>query len=406
MFQKTSWLKVTVVMALCAMGLGSNSYSSVVASGSEIVRLSSARPDLTSQRLNAPSGWYIEKVESNVLGMGESSLVLDSAGRPHIAFEQQSTGLMYGVREDSGWEFQEVGVIYASTPSLALDAADGERPYIAYNGSNYGQNSFNLGLTWFNGDEWQYIPIDISANSGSSPSLVVSGGEYHISYIHEDNSLTRFLYYAHSNTSFPPAPAPIDNLGNLSLANGNSVSSLVITNGYLSVSYVGDGVHLNYASLSSGSWITRTIDSSPEVGGFSSLAVPSGGIARVSYFDRTNYDLKYAYKKLVFPYTWQTEIVDGATSRVGFYTSLAVDSAGVPHISYCEVDQGDLKYATRLAGGTWQVETLDSNGKCSSTSLSVDQSGKVHILYYDYDTRDLRYAVHFPFQVDLPLILR
>ncbi len=114
----------------------------------------------------------------------------------------------------------------------------------------------------------------------------------------------------------------------------------------------------------------------------------SSGNPHISYWDYTNYDLKYAAWD---GNGWKIETLD-SNGYVGEFTSLALDSAGNPHISYLDYTNDDLKYAT-WDGNSWNIETVDSNGWVGDfTSLALDSSGNPHISYCDHTKWDLKYA--------------
>ena len=69
------------------------------------------------------------------------------------------------------------------------------------------------------------------------------------------------------------------------------------------------------------------------------------------------------------------EDVDNPSADVGRYTSIAVDSYDVPHISYYDHTNKDLKYATWDDGDSWEITTLDEDddvGKYSSIVIKED----------------------------------
>ena len=140
--------------------------------------------------------------------------------------------------------------------------------------------------------------------------------------------------------------------------------------------------YLKYTTNTSGSWIVENVDSAGGVGEYNSIAVANNKI-HISYYDRTNGDLKYATKLIGEPANnWVKTMVDGSTTDVGQYTSIAVDSSGYVHISYYDITNGSLKYASNnnpVGASAWKIQTI-TGAAGVGTSIAVNNDG-VHIAY-------------------------
>jgi hypothetical protein len=153
------------------------------------------------------------------------------------------------------------------------------------------------------------------------------------------------------------------------------------------------------------SWYCQTVDSGGDVGTYSSVAASAGGV-NVSYHDATNGDLKWA-ESTDYPYhrTWRVRTVERGSipAKTGLYTSLALPSYGIPRISYHYSDPGGddaLKTARYVGGGgncgydehagKWRCDAVRAGeGVGESTSLVMGDDLIKHIAYYDRAAGDL-----------------
>ena len=145
---------------------------------------------------------------------------------------------------------------------------------------------------------------------------------------------------------------------------------------------------LKYAAWDGTKWDIKTVDNSKNVGEYSSVALDSNGNPRISFYDQKNKNLKYASWDGT---KWVISTVD-SSKKVGQYSSLALESNGNPQISYYDQTNMDLKYAS-WDGTKWVISTLDSSTKVGEySSLALESNGNPQISYYDETYKDLKYA--------------
>jgi hypothetical protein len=145
---------------------------------------------------------------------------------------------------------------------------------------------------------------------------------------------------------------------------------------------------LMYAAMGF-TFTTQTIDTRGSMGPYTSLEIDSSELPHISYYDETNGDLRYVER---FGSGWLITIVD-TPGDVGLYTSLALDKFDRPHISYYKKSTGDLKYAYH-DGNAFQITTVDHLRNTGLyTSMVLDSNDTPHISYYEKDRGALKFAV-------------
>jgi hypothetical protein len=269
--------------------------------------------------------WRTERVDApkTFKNMTDRSLVLDSAGHPHIAYGQDH--LYYAWYDGSAWQRQTVDAAWGVGGHASIQLDGDGNPHISY----YDATSGDLKWAHWTGSAWAIVTVDSGGDVGQYTSVALDDGDNpHISYYDETNRELKHAWY-----------------------NGST-------------------------------WLSETVDTLPGVGEYSSLALePTAPYTlHIAYYDDVGDDLKHAW---LDGSTWLSETVD-AGGDVGKYASLALDGDGYPRISYLD-DGGndDLKYA-RWTGSQWVSVTVDTGWVCGHTSLRLEPTGAYtpHITYY------------------------
>ena len=346
--------------------------------------------------------WATETVDSGFNYGAGSSLKLDNAGNPHISYMQISGGscsypnycLKYAKKGGTSWTKTTIdspvgstGGMYDAGTSLVLDS--GGNPHFSY----YNQTSGDL--RYLNGKLWTKMAADPNIpyygwqERGKYSSIAMDSSNYpHIAYYVYDGGHPKLKYASWTGASWSNETLPDDT--DMHVGNYNSLALDSSDVAHISTTNVSGGLY--YVTWNGATWTTKIIDDTCSIGQ-SSLTLNSAGNPRISYYDSTNHRLKYAEKNSG---SWTTGFVT-TTSGTGEFNSLALDSAGNPHISYYNSSSQSLEYASK-AGSSWTIETVDDSssymGYCNS--LELDSSDRPHISYWDYGTGSLKYAVGTP----------
>jgi len=145
-------------------------------------------------------------------------------------------------------------------------------------------------------------------------------------------------------------------------------------------------------------WAVNQIDTGHNVGQFAAVVMDSLGRQHMSYYDAGNGALKYAvggWDDVTKAWSGTTETVDDL-GDVGQFTSIAVSLDDLPRISYFDVTNADLKFASQDVLGDWHIETVAHAGEIGQfTSLDLDKTNRPRISYYDGNNTSLRYAAWY-----------
>jgi hypothetical protein len=168
--------------------------------------------------------------------------------------------------------------------------------------------------------------------------------------------------------------------------------------------YVGSG-GTGCSTAGNTSWDCITVDNTgTSTGENGALAVDHQGHVWVSYRDVTSTNLKVATNYNhpdMAPCTatgWDCTTIADVTFVVDWETSIAIDPAGNPWISFYNYTNTDLLVARYVGSGgscawndTWDCTIVDDAGG-DSNSIAFDSQGKAWISYYDRGNTNFKVA--------------
>jgi hypothetical protein len=313
---------------------------------------------------------------------------------------------------------------WMSDRNLRLDT--NKRPHIVYGGDN-------LYYLHFNGTIWVYETIDPSPGTGKYASLALDNNNRpHVSYY--DTRYGALKYARKTGNAWetftidapPGSLSAFQNGENIDIDDGNldslgkslhsfyelfnpenypqpDLTDQVDTDREVIVDMILDDYLVEDSDIvtngDENSFISIEIQAAANTTGrglYSSIAVNSAGIPFISYYDAGNGTLKFTRWNGT---AWDIRTLD-SSGNVGLFTSLGLDNSGQPHISYYDATLGNLKYI-RWTGTTWSPPIVVDNGGGSGrhvglfSSITLDPDKNPHISYYDSYYGNLKYAKLF-----------
>lgn len=325
------------------------------------------------------TAWVIEVVEQACVGQ-HLALALDASGTPAITFfddlwdtlqfaEREGPDLWNVFTLDGGLD--TVGNVsalaYDSTGNLHVGYLGGGASYL---GIWHKQRS---------GDTWETEEaVDNSGYFTTLDMAVDAAGVPHFAY--QNQSTSQLMYATYAGSMWVHGPL-------YDMAYNRTPSLMIDTNGHLHIAFARDS-DIGYTVNAGSGW------SAPEsvpAGGNNPLSLtknPVTGQPNLAFYDAGQ--MQFTRRSA----SWSAAQAFDASGDTGLYVDMQVDAFGQPHVAYFDHHQGALRYGV-FQGSAWALETVLSGVDVTGISLALDSAGNPHIAFEDYlayDHTDLRYV--------------
>ncbi|MEK7520389.1 MAG: hypothetical protein AAB581_04085 [Patescibacteria group bacterium] len=237
--------------------------------------------------------------------------------------------------------------------------------------------------------------IETSGNVGDASAIKIgSDGFARIAYFQDDDGDVKYARCTNADCT-TKAVNMVDATG----YSGEHLSLALGSNGFARISYYDDTSNeLKFARCLDADCTTKNItivDTNNDVGKYNSLVLDGSNFGRISYFDETSDDLKFVRCGNEDCTVVSTVTVVDSSGTIGHYTSITLGTDGFARISYYDSSNGDLKFARCTnADCTTKVLTTVDNGSSVGkyTSLALGSDGFGRISYRDDSNDDLKFV--------------
>jgi predicted regulator of Ras-like GTPase activity (Roadblock/LC7/MglB family) len=363
-------------------------------------RFAPAVPPVQNPRINT-----ITTVDSNGFVGLRTSVTIGTDGLPIISYFDNTnkdlkvakctntacTGIASISTVDSTGSVGDYNSITIGTDGL---------PIISYNDStNFDLKVAKCGNTACSSGN-TITTVDSTGNMGAHTSITIgTDSRPVISYTDLTNNRLKLARCANAACSGTATFTIIDDSGNV----GRYTSIAISTDGMPVISYSdsnNSSLKVAKCLIADCSFLTSTatVDSTGNVGQYTSITIGTDGLPVISYYDNANGDLKVAKcANAACSGTATITTVDtGGAAVVGEYSSITIGTDGLPVISYYDNSNGNLKVAkcpNAACGGAATISTVDSTGDVGQyTSITIGTDGLPVISYFDATNGDLKVA--------------
>jgi PKD repeat protein len=312
---------------------------------------------------NDGTEWLIDTVDDDVPGDQATAIALDSTNRPHIAYTDMERGLL---KYATSWDKATVGQVTPGCVALALDATGD--PYIVYGPTKGGNPDHGLFIVACHDGVWgSPYAIDPDAYcTWCSLAIDTERNGFHIAYTNGESCMVRYAWADENGW----------HTRNIDDAYGISGAIALDSAGMPHIVYTGDAGALRYAWHDGAGWSETTVDTKAM---YVSLAIDREDTAHIASCDGAG-TLKYAWAD---EDEWQTMTVDSTLwPGLGYYCSIATDTAGHPYISYYDMRHDALRYAYGTFGEPAPAFTADF------TALPVSGQAPLTVSFTDASRGD------------------
>lgn len=330
-----------------------------------------------------------------------TSIVVDPNEYVHISYmDEKYDDLKYAVKEyGGGWEVMTVDNpshsghqgTWTSIDVMPKEDSPFYYPVISY--LDFATNNLNVvRLNRFSDWNWEQADLSVGGMVGWYSSILTVGNQIHVSYYDADDGN---LMYARCNNGWASSFQGCWDVSEIdtSVYNVGLFTSIARSRyGMLGISYYNSTLGIlqfKYRNPGGGGWSVplEVYGPSQIVGLSSSLVLNSAGTPYVSYLDASLGRLKYAHH---LGLDWSISVVQ-YYPFAGTFSSIAVRDEFFPHIAYYETLGGNLRYAHW--NGNWNFYDVDRTYDVGQhVSMALDSTGYPHISYYDATYDDLEYA--------------
>jgi hypothetical protein len=246
--------------------------------------------------------------------------------------------------------------------------------------------------------DWVETPVDTSGNTGLQPSLVIQdNGAPAIAYRNLGGASDELTW-----ASLAQGVWDTEIVDPSSDDTGQYASAGIAPGGTPMIAYYNEtDTSLMFAERDGGTWTTETVDPFLDSGKHASFAYASGLFGRPSiayYSSRTGGSLMYVRRLIqISPPAeiWGAPETVDSSGDVGTFASLQFRNDRTPAIAYFDATNGDLKYAEKDSGGTWNISTVDDgNGNVvgENCAMRIRSNGNPVIVYQDSTAARIKLA--------------